>query len=386
MTPLADVTEVSHVSDVSYFSLRGTIDHAASRLPPALVSPAALGAVRRIAAAFPAAMTSWIDFECRLQDDAPQVDLSFRIDRRARHLLAGYSEAREASSSVCSGAAWGRVAAFAREWADAAAPVHRNVAAVWLEFDLEPAADSATASPRVFIDLDGPARAAPDRLGRALGALGAITSVLAPFIGRPAPAWLAEGLGRALRELPPGAELLYVGLPAGERVSTIRLCVRGPNEHRGAAGYADYLGAIGWPGLAGSGLFRERDTRAAILHFDLDDRGSVGTRLGFEYPFRRRPQVKGIVVDTTFLDDLVTSRACTPGKRDALLAWPGCEIGVLPHEVWPSLVMRRVSHVKIVADRDRPIEAKAYCCFAHAWRTALADRRPPLSGPFPMAS
>jgi hypothetical protein len=199
------------------------------------------------------------------------------------------------------------------------------------------------------------------------------------MVGSPVPAWLSDGVAACLRELPPAAELLYVGLPADERIAAVRLCMLGVDDGRAA----DYLERVGWRGYVAAlrrtlGTIsggRHAATRGAILHLDLTDRG-IGSRIGLEFPFQRRSQVKGVVAETEFLDDLVGRGACTPGKRDAILSWPGCEMAILPHAIWPSLVLRRISHVKVVVDGDGPPEAKAYLCVAHAWRPELtADRR-----------
>jgi hypothetical protein len=367
------------------FSLAGTIDCAAAHLPPGLITADAWALVRQIADSLPASLTNWVDFECRLRGDAAQVDVSLRIDRRGRDQLAGHARVRSAQSPPAARPAWRRVASFTREWADACTSIHRDVDAMWLEFDVDPRADLAAARPRVFVDLAPHARTAPRRPG-------AIASALAPFVGRVAPAWVTGGVARCLAALPPDAGVLYVGLPAGERVATVRLCLRGLDHSRAA----EYLGAAGWPGDIAD--FRRRLAAwhrpgparfacGAILHVDLDARGGLGSRIGLEYPLRRRPQVKGGVAESGLLDDLVACGACAPAKRDAILAWPGCGMTVLPHELWPSLVLRRISHVKIVYDSGRPIEAKAYCCFAHAWRPRLASayRPPALSAVPPIA-
>jgi hypothetical protein len=368
------------------FSLAGTIDHIAARLPHALIAPAALGRVRRLAESFPASLTSWIDLECRLRAGDPQVDLSVRIDARGRQQLAQHSGARLPSHAV----AWQRVAAFAQAWADPATATYRCVAAVWLEFDLAEGADPASVPPRMFIDLARHAGGAADGVGP-IGALGTVMAALAPVVGPRIPEWLRGGVGRCLEALPPSAELLYVGLPVDERLTSLRLCVLGLNERH----CAEYLGAVDCQSHVSSsgralgtwrGRRRDHAVRGAMLHLDLDDRGRVGSRLGLEYPLRRRPQVMGVIADTDFLAELVACGVCTPDKRDAILAWPGCEVATLPHEIWPSLVMRRVSHVKVVSNREAPPEAKAYLCFAHAPRLAAGVRRPPLFVPAPIAS
>jgi hypothetical protein len=358
----------------SMFSLAGTIDYIAPRLQGALVAPEALTAVRALAESIPASLTSWIDFECRLREGRPQVDLSVRIDRRARDRFARYSRERAAASG---GAAWHRAAALGQAWADPATSTSVAVGGLWLEFDLAAGIDPATAPPRLFIDFVRQAPAPADRLD-------ILADALAPITGSPRPEWLRAGIHRCVHALPAAAGIVYVGLPADDRVTAVRLCVIGMDE----ADAAGYLETVGWPGdvavldrRPGSGR-----ARGGIVHLDLDDRGGIGSRIGLEYPLRRRPQVKGVVADTALLDHLVASGACAAAKREAMLAWPGCELGVLPHEIWPSLVMRRVSHVKFVCDRDEPFEAKAYLCVAHEWRQELARSVPPLFEPPPIAS
>jgi hypothetical protein len=349
------------------FSLAGTIDHFAPRLLPPLVGPAASAAVRRVAHQLPAAMTQWIDIECRLAADRPQVDLIVRVDRRGRGLLAAQP--------------WPRLRAFARTWADSATTVHRAVSAVWLEFDVVdsvrgiPADDHTPLRPRVFLDLTREAYAVSPAARR----FTAIIDALAPLVGGPAPRWLRRGLERCLRHLPPSAYLLYVGLPAQDHVHHVRVCVLGLGGPR----VGDYLRAVGWPGdldalrehlrrMAGD---PEPDAAGiAIVHLDIDDHERVRPALGFEYALARRPQVRGTIGEETFFERLVASAACDARKRDVLRQWPGCAIETLPHAIWPSLVMRRVSHVKIVYAPPGALEAKAYLCGAHEWRPALQRR------------
>jgi hypothetical protein len=315
-------------------------------------------------------MTHWIDIECRLGADRPQVDLIVRIDRRGRGML----EAQP----------WPRLAAFARAWADSAATLERAVNAVWLEFDVVDAVggvlrmagdEPAPLRPRVFLDLTRDAYAASSAGCR----LTAIIDALAPLAGEPAPRWLRRGLERCLRHLPPSAYLLYVGLPAEDSIRHVRLCVLGLGERRVGA----YLHAVGWPGHLAD--LREHLTRladlpgreaanVATLHFDIDDQERVRPALGFEYALARRPQVRGTIREKSFFDRLVECAACDARKREALLQWPGCSIETLPHAIWPSLVMRRVSHVKIVYDSPSAFEAKAYLCGSHEWRPALQRR------------
>jgi len=82
-----------------------------------------------------------------------------------------------------------------------------------------------------------------------------------------------------------------------------------------------------------------------------------------------------------FLDYLIESGLCRPHKRDALLAWEGfaeptsCSIPWPPYIIAQSLLKpdllslfeRDISHIKIVYQPEKPLEAKAYLRFNHRW-------------------
>ena len=166
---------------------------------------------------------------------------------------------------------------------------------------------------------------------------------------------------------------MSIGVLLPRDASTIRLCVLGL---RGAE-LGVYLESIAWPGCLVS-VDRVRRALAgpdgggpilSLVHLDV--RGAVLPRVGIEYRFARRPQVRGIVQERPFFDRLVELGLCTIAKRDAVLAWPGIAADVLRHERWPSVVGRRLNHVKIVHD-GRRLLAKAYLRVVHARRAAPA--------------
>jgi hypothetical protein len=140
-----------------------------------------------------------------------------------------------------------------------------------------------------------------------------------------------------------------------------------------------YLRTVRWPGdereVAGAIrlLVADRDAsmpRPSIL-VQMDIGREVEPRLGIELAFARRPQLRGAIAESSLLNRLVTLGLCTPAKREALASWPAYEIRTLRHELWPSLVVRRVNHVKIVLDRERPMSAKSYLCIHHAFRAGV---------------
>jgi hypothetical protein len=97
----------------------------------------------------------------------------------------------------------------------------------------------------------------------------------------------------------------------------------------------------------------------------VDVGAETSPRLGFEYTFDRRSQRRGRVRESALLDALVARDLCSPAKADALHRWPGWERGVLPHELWESVLFRRVNCVKAVVLDDRVAEAKGYLLGYH---------------------
>jgi hypothetical protein len=104
-----------------------------------------------------------------------------------------------------------------------------------------------------------------------------------------------------------------------------------------------------------------------LLHLDVA--GDVGHRVGIEYVFSRSEQLRGHVAETGFLDHLEALGLCSPAKRSGLSAWAGYSTERLPHELWQSLLVRRLNHVKLVLSPDAPPQAKAYLSFHHVPRT-----------------
>jgi hypothetical protein len=94
-----------------------------------------------------------------------------------------------------------------------------------------------------------------------------------------------------------------------------------------------------------------------------------------EYVLARRSQLRGVLAETEFLARLVKMGLCSDEKRAALFEWPGWGWDSMPHECWPSVVVRRVNHVKVLWDVDAPVAAKAYLCFCHEWPRATPNSR-----------
>ena len=176
--------------------------------------------------------------------------------------------------------------------------------------------------------------------------------------------------------MPPDAEVRYVGLFPARGTTATRLCITGLADHA----IAPYLVSIGWQGSIGA-LDRELSTLGAahgagvgIVDIDVEAGGEIGPAIGLEYLFRRDAQTHATLAEHAFLDALVARALCTPARRAALAAFPLARYTVLPHELWESVLHRRVNHVKLTFERDAIRDAKAYLAIGYLPRRRRSIR------------
>jgi hypothetical protein len=352
-------------------SLAHTLDALAGYLPAALVPPGGYRGARETAAQLPAALTRWTYLECRLGGRAAPVDVIVEIDAAGRDILTGANRALAPGPSLAADPVWGRVVELCRRWADPASPLSRWVESLWLEFD---SGGGGMARPGVFIGFAPCACAA----GNAGERCARVALALETLLGAPLEMGQRRALERCHRHLPPGASVLYAGslLPRGD--GALRVCAGGI----GAGALPAFLRAAGWPGpyapleAALPELHAVREGAAArdpaLLHLDVGADG-VRPRLGLEYVFGWKEQARGRLAETAFVRHLARRGLCTGEEAAALAAFPGCATEHLPHELWRSLVVRRVNHVKLVFDGSRPAEAKGYLVLHNRfWKHAVA--------------
>jgi hypothetical protein len=284
--------------------------------------------------------------------------------------------------------AWSRAERFCRRWSDPATPLHQCIESLWLEFDLD--GHGSDLQPRFFADLAPPAR---HRL-RGTECERLVCDVHSALAERPLAPGTRRLVSRCLESAPPGASLLSIGLPHDDGGERLRLCF---------VGFADvqidpYLRTVGWnPArrvadvtlacLASmAGAFHRPGAAITMLHVDIE-RDAIGSRAGLELAFARRPQLAARVAERDALDRLGFLLGCDPARCDALLAWPGRSRITLPHELWPSVIVRRLNHVKVVVDSTGgPHDAKAYLCAYRPTLRARAATLPASARPWSPAS
>jgi hypothetical protein len=223
-----------------------------------------------------------------------------------------------------------------------------GVSSIWLEYDLD-------REPRPIVCARLPADAQPSWV---------VDSILPALHGRP----LAEAQRRLVRlcheAIPPSGSLLYVFslLPRG--TDAVRMEIFGLNPVE----IVEYLGAVA----------PDADPRVAEVapifagvervHLSFDLGSTVLPRIGIEGSFARLPNREPRWAD--LLERLVLRGLCLPAKRDALLSWNGSDTFWTAPQAWPvdtagveGFCVRSLSHVKVVCDPGRELEAKAYLMF-----------------------
>lgn len=343
------------------WSLAGTLAQLAPRLPAELVSHEGLARALRVAHGLPARLSRCIYLETWPKDTGNRVDMIVQLDPSGRDLLIqpGHDALARA---LAADPAWQPVLALARRWQAPGGLLEQLVAGAWLEFDVDPGAAATPVTPRVFVDFRRDALAGLDVAD--VEAL--VHQSLEPLRGQPLDAASARQLRACLEALPPAATLPYVGAFDVEGKPALRLCVRGLGSE-----LKQYLRRVSWPGDGAAleaqvlaPLARARgDGAVSLLHLDLVP--EVAARIGLEYAFARRCQLRGRVAERGLLDHLVERGWCAPAQRDAVLAWPGQGVELLPHEIWHSRVARRVNHVKLTYASGGALGLKIYLCVYH---------------------
>ncbi|HKP74300.1 MAG TPA: hypothetical protein VJT67_02100 [Longimicrobiaceae bacterium] len=337
------------------FTVADTMALVRAHAAPELVDAAAWDAAAAIAAQLPAGVAGGFYLECRLDEEGGPVDWIPRVHATGREILAGRNPRIRVPREVAWSAGWGPVARFCARWSDDVR-LRRAVAEIWLEFDL-PAGGDGFPAPSVFVAFD-PAAVAALGDGEWSVLLGLLLDELAP---ETVSAETRAAVQAALRSRPAAATVPYVGFLLARPEQAVRLYLGSVDAAALPAAFA----AAGWPGdprqLADVIARLDGGTapRVGMAHLDFADGGAL-PRVGIEFTLGRRAQHRGTIAEAAFLDRLVERGLATAPKRRALDAWPGHEVRVLPHELWRSLLSRRVNCVKLVHVPGEAPRVKAY--------------------------
>jgi len=295
--------------------------------------------------------------EVRLGDGVSQADLSLQLPRMMP----------EFSSALLDDPLWSHAHATTTEWNREGTPAHRFVREMWLEFDGRASSVDRPPSPNLFFGFD-----------RNPGVPGALPTLAHALTGQERSAAEVRALASVIGAFPPRAWLAHLGAMLARNARSLRLVIA---DIAGDC-FADVLAATGWHDAENglNVLMRHLAAYADEFYLDVDVDSAVAARISIECFLKREP----LAGDRwrRLLADLCERGLCTPAKADALMGWPGVTQRSTCADLWPenlrwtddligvvarSFFLREISHIKIVYEPGRLVEAKAYLRFRHIW-------------------
>lgn len=334
-----------------------------------LLGAEGVAAINGIARLFPAPVSAYFGFECRLGEPAAEADflLSLSVANGRHHFLAS-----PLLSGACPGLpvhySWQRVRDFVRRWASGGDLLHQHADNLWLEFDVTGGGEPL---PNFFFGT-GAAELAPATRAEL------VRAGLDQLWNGALPAPIAATLERCTQALPAGARIFQVGMMLARPAQAIRICIRGI----GVDEIAPYLRAVEWTGDM-QGLAAELERLRPLVHridLDLDLADRVLPKIGLECY-----QAQGADEPACWQPLVSALRArglCLPAKAEAVLSYCGASDMYTEGERWPAhlraaaafmrlravcVTFRAINHIKLSFD-GRLHDAKAYLAVSHEWR------------------
>jgi hypothetical protein len=336
-----------------------SLDLIKPHLPPVLMSPESFAHVRKVAESLPVFAVDFFGFECRLAAGSAPTDCALNLTPEGARMLAGRHTMPPPEE--LQGGPWAKIQRFYQAWGETRQPAYADAGATWLEFDLS----ASTPSPNLLFgywprdrDMNRP----PEWL---------IDSIIPLLLGDGVSAAVQQNFKRCLDACPPQTNDFQIGFMVARQLPVIRLCVFDmPND-----ALFPYLEEIGWQG-PGDELRKYLDAFRPHadfigLHLDIGER--VYPHIGVEPNFvagcwsrqpRREPRWYELFDKLAELDLLAAE------KRQALFSWIGHQNVSLDGR--EALLLRGLSHIKIVLRPGGEAQAKAYFGIAHRTLKAQA--------------
>lgn len=327
---------------------------------PALIPPQHLEPIRLATGRFPAALTRSYGFECRLRSDKSATDFTFCITQAERSQLARGEALFPAVPPDRSSLLWQRFFRFIHSWTDPSSPLYKRVLSLLFEFDIESAA-GPEGCPYLVPGFFFGSKEFPDaRSSRWLISLHWLYRTALPLLaGSPLPAAVTAHLRRLSAALPAGAHIFQMGVFYAREEPHLLACLTGIPP----GGIAPFLRQVGYShDLSGLEPVIAGLAPLCNIHFNLDLGAVIGPRVGLELTQDRR-QIRALAEkDARLLDWLGRNGLCDSAQQAALLDYPG--ISETPFSAGDAsgrtVLVRDHSHIKIVYQPGRPLEAKAY--------------------------
>ncbi|WP_017718223.1 hypothetical protein [Kamptonema formosum] len=342
-----------------------------------LIAPAAVLELKKLAANLAPILRG--GFECRLAANTPQVDLQQCVvpDESELTLLREHIAAVTGAGGVSPHPGWSQLQDFLAQWCEPLSPLHNSIPEIWLEFDIN--------SPSVILPVPAIFFGLPQDVSPAVEPYPIAAKALDLLLGELG--WCAwrDNLYRCFAACPDGVFVSHIGVMLSRKAPALRVNVKRllPDS------LVPYLQQIGWEGETDEvgSLMEQLLAFADRITVCLDVGERIYPQIGLECILLKQPQSEPRW--TAFLKYLVDGGLCAPAKAEALLNWPGQTNPAGAPAPWPgeliaasllqppncfSVFERRLSHIKIVWQPQRRLEAKAYLWFQHQWLSVERKR------------
>ncbi len=337
--------------------LVNSLDVLFPNLTPKLVGTDALLDLKALASNLPPILRG--GFECRLTANTSQVDLQQCIVQDDIELLREHIIT--SANRVHPG--WLQLSDFLNEWRTSL----KSIPEIWLEFDIN---SSSVPIPAIFVGLPQKISPAYETYEIAVHSL----NLLLPS------AWSEwqDNLYRCFAACPNGIFVSHIGVMLSRNTPALRVNIK----RLQANSLVPYLQQLGWQQQSNEveTLMRQLCALCERITVCLDVGQHIYPQIGLECIFLQQlPHESRWAV---FLDYLIECGLCEPQKREALLNWPGQSNPLNSLAPWPEHLIsasllepkehftvfeRRLSHIKVVWQPQRQLEAKAYLWFEHRW-------------------
>jgi hypothetical protein len=323
-----------------------------------------------IAKNFPGNVTSFLGFEIHLRDATQRADWAFAVsgDGSDREVLVNLMKNGQLPQQYFQQPEWRHIAEFSEAWADQTSLLQKHIKCFWLEFDM-PDTPPTVFIPSVFFG--------PEKLSEGIASNDPsqyhwlLHSALPLLRGQQLSKKIQHHILNCIKKIPATASLFQVGTMLSRSSNDVRLYINriDPKD------IIPYLKSLGWSDTGEfQSLIDDLQNKADrfVLSFDVNETG-IGFRLGIECSFASNQYHQETRWKELF-DYLTEKGMCLPEKRDALLGYPGVEHTDISSSVMKPLtsasrhlddllagmLVRYISHIKIVYYPGRALEAKAY--------------------------
>jgi len=337
-----------------------------------LVSHQNFNEIVSIAHYFPGNLTSFLGFECRLGDTESRADWAFAISGIGgdREVLVNLMRDKNFPRQFFQKPEWKHITDFAKDWTNPTSILRNKIQCFWLEFDM-PESNPDVPVPSVFF---GPEKNPDGIPSNDISQYNWLTNNALPLLrGQHLPQLMEDRLLDCFKLLPKNASIQFIGVMLSRKTNGVRLYIKRLHPMQ----IVSYLNSIGWSDESGefSSLVTDLENLVDrfVIGFDVNTDG-IGSKVGIECSFSTN-RFQDETRWNDFLDYLVDKGICLPEKRDALLEYSGIESadnisgGVMKpltsasknlEELVASVVVRYISHIKILYQAGQRLEAKAY--------------------------